>query len=284
VCLYHPEIPFCDEPPLRLDEKAEYSDICLVISSWLRYHGDLANARTALRGRVKKSIEVLSDDIPWNDVDAFLSLFQTFLTAADSDEDLSGALYLTKAWYRDYLREAKRDNPISEGGVAESLNQVHLADDETQVPDDEVSERRISYTIDYFAECSNCKCEMRSICHWYLCCCCPFMMLCQWCYRDIKSTLSQDGASHPSGICDPGHEFYYTGGPLLAFERVPEGMMVLDSLDGKRRTAWIEEWKDQLSEKWETADFAFEGGLSAWCMRVLPEPQRSRWARFFQCT
>jgi tetratricopeptide (TPR) repeat protein len=283
VCLYHPEIPFCDEPPLRLDEKAEYSDICLVISSWLRYHGDLANARTALRGRVKKSIEVLSDDIPWNDVDAFLSLFQTFLTAADSDEDLSGALYLTKAWYRDYLREAKRDNPISEGGVAESLNQVHLADDETQVPDDEVSERRISYTIDYFAECSNCKCEMRSICHWYLCCCCPFMMLCQWCYRDIKSTLSQDGASHPSGICDPGHEFYYTGGPLLAFERVPEGMMVLDSLDGKRRTAWIEEWKDQLSEKWETADFAFEGGLSAWCMRVLPEPQRSRWARFFQC-
>jgi hypothetical protein len=60
---------------------------------------------------VKKSIEVLSDDIPWNDVDAFLSLFQTFLTAADSDEDLSGALYLTKAWYRDYLREATRDNP-----------------------------------------------------------------------------------------------------------------------------------------------------------------------------
>jgi hypothetical protein len=59
-------------------------------------------------------------------------------------------------------------------------------------------------------------------------------------------------------------------------------MMVLDSLDGKRRTAWIEEWKDQLSEKWETADFAFEGGLSAWCMRVLPEPQRSRWATFFR--
>ncbi|PKX92831.1 NACHT domain protein [Aspergillus novofumigatus IBT 16806] len=235
-------IPFCDEPPLRLDEKAD----------WLRYH--------ALRGRVKKSIELLSDDVPFNDDDAFLSLFQT-------DEDLSGALYLTKAWYRDYLRETKRDNPVSEAGVAESLNQ-------TQVPDDEVFERRISYTINYFAECSNCKCEMRSICHWYFCCCCPFMMLCQWCYRDIKSALSEDGASHPPGICDPQHEFYYTGGPLQAFERVPEGMM--------RRTAWIEEWKDQLSEKWETADFAFEGGLSAWCMRVLPEPQRSRWATFFR--
>lgn len=281
VCLCNPEIPLCDEPPLRLDEKAEYSDICLVISSWLRYHGDLANARTALRGRVKKSIELLSDDDPSNDDDAFLSLFQTLLTAADSDEDLSGALYCTKAWYKDCLREAKSDHRMSEGGVAESLNQVHLVADETQVPDDGVSERRISYTIDYFAECSNCKCEMKSICHWYFCLCCPFMMLCQWCYHEIQSALSQDGTSHPQGICDPQHEFYYTGGPLRAVERVPEGMTVLDGLDGTKRTAWIEEWKHQLSEKWETADFAFAGGLSAWCMRILPEPQRSRWARLF---
>ncbi|GIC90947.1 NACHT domain protein [Aspergillus udagawae] len=295
VCLYHPEIPFCDGSPLRLDKTAEFSDICLVISSWLRDHGDLANARTALRGRVKKSIELLADDDPSNDDDAFIGLFLTFLAAADSGEDLNGVLYLTKAWYRDYLPGGKKDNPISESltvscddsgnfqdGVAESLNQVHLADDKTQRPDEEFSERQSVYTIDYFAECSNCKCEMRSICHWYLCRSCPFVMLCQWCYHDIQSAISQSGASHPPGICDPRHEFYYTGSPLRPSERVPEGMMMLESSDGKRQTIWIEEWKDKLSEKWETEDFAFEGGLSAWCMRVLPEPQRTRWATFFK--
>ena len=295
VCLYHPEIPFCDGSPLELDKTAEFSDICLVISSWLRDHGDLANARTALRGRVMKSIELLSDDDPSNDDDAFISLFLTFLTGVDADEDLNGALYLTKDWYRDYLRGVKKDNPISEAvaascddsrslqdGIAESLNQMHLADDEIQRPDGEFSERQSSYTIDYFAECSNCKCEMRSICHWYFCRSCPFMMLCQWCYHDIQSAISQSGASNPAGICDPQHEFYYTGSPLRPSERVPEGMMALETSTGKRQTVWIEEWKDKLSEKWGAADFSFEGGLSAWCMRVLPEPQRSRWATFFR--
>ncbi|KAJ6182853.1 hypothetical protein N7485_001495 [Penicillium canescens] len=295
VCLYHPEIPLCDWSPLRLDKTAEFSDICLVISSWLRDHGDLANARTALRGRVMKSIELLSDDDPSNDDDALISLFLTFLTDVDSDEDLNGALYLTKAWYRDYLRGAKKDNLISEAvavpcddsgafqdGVAESLNQVHLADDETQRPDAEFSERQSSYTIDYFAECSKCKCGMRSICHWYFCRSCPFMMLCQWCYHDIQSAISQSGASHLPGICDPQHEFYYTGSPLRPSERVPEGMMALETSNGKRQIIWIEDWKDKLSEKWGAADFAFEGGLSAWCMRVLPKPQRSRWATLFR--
>ncbi|KAF7159523.1 hypothetical protein CNMCM5623_004861 [Aspergillus felis] len=296
VCLYHPEIPFCEGPPLALDEKAEFSDLCLVISSWLRDHGDLANARTALRGRVKKSIELLSDDDPSNDVNAFKSLFLTFLAAADSDEDLNGALYLIKSWYRDYLQGGKKDNPLSEAvgvsynndansvqdGVAETLNQVHLADDETQGPDDEFSERQIAYRIAYLAECSNCKYEMSSICHWYLCRSCPFTMLCQCCYQEIQSAISESGASHPPGICDPRHEFYYSGSPLRPSERAPEGMMMLESSYGKRQTIWIEEWKDKLSEKWETEDFALEGGLSAWCMQVLPEPQRSRWATFFR--
>ncbi|RAL12406.1 NACHT domain protein [Aspergillus homomorphus CBS 101889] len=257
VCLYRPEVPCCTKPPLRFDEKTECSDICLVISSWLRDHGDITNAREALRGRVRGSIDLLSADGPSNDYEAFMSLFRTFLVAADSDEDLNGALYLLKVWHRDCLRQAKR----------------HLPDDEIEGPDDE----DFPFSIDQLAECSNCKREMNSICHWYFCRSCPLTALCRQCYCDIRSTTS-----HPRGICNPQHEFHYTGPPLRASERVPEGMMVLESSDGKKQTIRIEEWKDKLSEKWGAADFAFEGGLSAWCMRALPEPQKSWWATFFR--
>ncbi|KAJ5982169.1 hypothetical protein N7451_012269 [Penicillium sp. IBT 35674x] len=257
VCLYHPEAPFCAKSPLRLDEKSKSGDICLVISSWLRDHEDITNAREALRGRVKSSIELLSDDGPSNDDGAIMILFSTFLVAADSYDDLNGALYLLKVWHRDCLRQAKR----------------HLPDDGTEGPDDD----DFPFSIDQLAECSNCKREMNSICHWYFCRSCPLTAICRRCYHGIPST-----ASHIRGICDPRHSFYYTGPPLQPSECVPEGMMVLESSDGNRQTIWIEEWKNKLSEKWGTEDFAFEGGLSAWCMRVLPEPQRSRWATFFR--
>ncbi|OJJ60340.1 hypothetical protein ASPSYDRAFT_148309 [Aspergillus sydowii CBS 593.65] len=262
VCLYRPEVPFCTKPPLRLDESAESSGICLVISRWLRDHGDITNAREVLRGRVKRSIHLLSDDRPSNDDEALRSLFSTFLVAADADSDeyLNGALYLLKVWHRDCLRQAKRHR---------------RPDDKTEAPDDD--EDDFPFSIDQLAECSSCKREMSSICHWYFCRSCPLTALCRRCYQDIQSA-----GSHPRGLCDPQHEFYYTGPALRASECVPEGMMVLEGSNGKRQTIRIDDWKDKLSEKWRTADPAFEGGLSAWCMRALPEPQRSRWATFFR--
>jgi tetratricopeptide (TPR) repeat protein len=257
VCLYHPEVPLSTKSLLRLDENTESSDICLVISSWLRDQGDITNAREALRGRVKRTIELLSDNGPSNDDKAFMILFRTFLVAADSHEDLNGALYLLKVWHRDCLQQAKR----------------HLPDDGNERPEDD----DFPFPIDQLAECSNCKREMNSICHWYFCRSCPLTAICRRCYHGIGSATS-----HLRGICDPRHEFYYTGTPLRPSELVPAGMMVLESSDGKRQTIRIEEWKDALSKKWGAEDFAFEGGLSAWCMRVLPEPQRSRWAIFFR--
>ena len=98
VCLYHPEIPFCDGEPLTLGADAEFGDICLVISSWLRKNGDYANARKALCGRVKKCLEMLTDDDPSNDGDSWIELFKTFLVDTHSDEDLSGTLYMIKTW------------------------------------------------------------------------------------------------------------------------------------------------------------------------------------------
>jgi hypothetical protein len=65
-------------------------------------------------------------------------------------------------------------------------------------------------------------------------------------------------------------------------EDVPEGIIPVVSSDGNRRVIWIEDWKDGLVKKWEITDFSFDGGLSAWCMRVLPEPQRTRWAKMFK--
>jgi hypothetical protein len=55
-------------------------------------------------------------------------------------------------------------------------------------------------------------------------------------------------------------------------------MVPLVSAAGEKQVIWIEEWKERLAKKWEIEDFGFEDELSAWCMRVLPEPQRSRFA------
>jgi hypothetical protein len=291
VCLYHPDIPLCEGEPLVLDESDESGEICLFVSSWLRDHGDIPNARKALCGLVKRFVE---QDF-FND-DFIFGLFKTFLIAVDSDEDLNGALYLLKARYEE-MRKRDKDYLTSEtaavsqvqsaiGGQhddSEDLGHLHSANDSIQETVDEDSEEEIFHMLDPISECAHCKCDFGQICHWYFCRTCPLMKLCRRCYREIQSALSNpDTANHFRGICDPQHEFYYSGPPLRPHECVPEDMMVLQSADGNKETIRIEEWKHRLSKKWETADFAFEGGLSSWCMTVLPEPQRSRWATLFQ--
>jgi tetratricopeptide (TPR) repeat protein len=295
VCLNHPDSTLYEGAPLVLDESAESSDICLFVSSFLRDHGDTPNARKALRGRVKGLIEQLPDDDNFAGEDCLIGLFKIFLVAMNSDEDLNGVMYLLKARYEAFRRSVEEwrkfqasgssqdSSPISgQHGASDNISQVQSANDRMQETVDEFSEQEVSHIYDPINECAHCKCEFRSIYHWYFCRSCPLMMLCQHCYRGYISAISKmDTADHVPGICDPRHEFFYTGLPLRPEECVPNGMMVLES-SNNRQTISIKEWKDRLSRKWETADFAFEGGLLSWCMQVLPEPQRSRWAAFFQ--
>lgn len=296
VCLYHPDIPLGEEAPLVLDESEESGDIYLFVSSWLRDHGDIPNSRKALCGRVKSFIEEQSEDWVFISATNLIGLFKTFLIAMDSEEDLNGALYLLKARH-EQMRKGGKDYLISEAALVSQNHsasseqhgdpidpsQVQSANDEIHETVDEVDEEEIILTIDPSSECAHCKCEFGPIYHWYFCRSCPLMMLCRRCYAEIQSDSSNpDTANHARGICDPRHEFFYSGPLLRPNEFVPEDMMVLESADGEKQTIKIKEWKDRLSKKWETADFAFEGGLSAWCMTVLPEPQRSRWATLFK--
>lgn len=287
VCLYHPEISFCRGGPLTLDVDAESSDICLVISSWLRDHGDLANARKALCGRVKKCIALLSDDDPFNDGDAWVALFKTFLLARDSDEDLSIALYLIKAWRM--IFNMKTPMPNSEVEAAEISGETHLEDDKAVEPNDEKEneEQWIGMwdSTDPFTECANCKLVVDSVSHWYFCRSCPHTALCLRCYPEIRGSSSNTTLyQHAPRTCNTQHKFYYSGNPLLSLECLERSMVPLTSTssDGQIQTMWLEEWKDRLEEKWKTKGFEFEGGLSAWCMQVLPEVQRERWATFFK--
>ncbi|RAO68317.1 uncharacterized protein BHQ10_004329 [Talaromyces amestolkiae] len=296
VCLYHPDIPSYEEAPLLLDESDESGDICLFVSSWLRDHDDAANARVALRGRVKSFTKQFPNDRDFIDDISLIGLFNTFLIATDCDEDLNEALYLLKVGYEEIKKRNKEHLRLETAAVAqdhkaisgqhgdsENASQLPSADGETQETTEEVPEDQIYHILDDISECAHCKCDFYSICHWYFCRSCPLMKLCRRCYRDMQSTISNaDTASHFQGICDPRHEFFYSGPPLRPDECVPEGLMVLQSPDGEKQTINIGEWKEKLSEKWETADFVFEGGLSSWCMQVLPEPQRSRWATFFK--
>lgn len=296
VCLYYPEVPSYEGSPLLLDDSDEFGNICLYVSSWLRDHGDIPNALNALRGRVKDSTKQRSDDRDFIDNISLYSLFNTFLIATDSEEDLNGVLYLLKVRHeeknrrtKDYLPSktaavAQDHNAISEQhGESENASQLPSANGETQETIDVAPEDQSYSIFDIFNECAHCKCNFGPIHHWYFCRSCPLMKLCRRCYRDMQSVISDpDTVNHFQGICDPRHEFFYSGPRLRPDECVPRDMMVLQSPDGEKRTIKIGEWKEKLSEKWETANFVFEGGLSSWCMQVLPEPQRSRWATFFK--
>lgn len=293
LCLDDADIPFCERPPLILKENSELDDICLVLSSWLQDRGDIANARDALRWCVKECISLLSDDDPSNDIDAYMRLFRVFLAVKDSDEDLGAALYLIKqepeprtsvARNRTGATNLSDDDVQLE--VSDALQNVQLTDGEdpcldsgTDADDDDIYDALYPDIVyDRCTDCSGCKREIGTMQHWYFCRSCAFSTICRRCYRQCES----GDLSKIPGICDPDHKFFYTDPLLRSSERVPKGMVPLISPDGEKQIIWIEEWKDRLAEKWETADFAFAGGLSAWCMRVLPEPQRTRWATFFQ--
>ncbi|CAI7592439.1 unnamed protein product [Penicillium discolor] len=298
LCLDDADIPSCERPPLILKENSELDDICLVLSSWLRDRGDTANARDALRWCVKECISLLSDDDPSNDIDAYIRLFGVFIAVTDSDEDLEAALYLIKqeteprtSVARNMTGDTKSSDDDAQLEVSDALQNVQLADHEDQCldagtgdddeDDDDIDDALKLYAdtvYDRCTDCSGCKRGTGTMQHWYFCRSCAFSTICRQCYRQCES----GGLSKIPGICNPEHKFFYTGRLLRPSERVPKGMVPLISSDGEKQIIWIEEWKDRLAEKWETADFAFAGGLSSWCMRVLPEPQRTRWAAFFQ--
>ncbi|KFY87295.1 hypothetical protein V500_07098 [Pseudogymnoascus sp. VKM F-4518 (FW-2643)] len=303
LCLSDADIPFVERSPLVLDKDAEYSDVCLVISSWLHDHGDLINSRNALRGRVRQGVSRLSGYDPSNDIGGFVRLFRTFLTATDSDADLGAALHLIKL-YDDrelgvynkgqFLLNMLHDD--TQGDLSESLDRVRVADARARDEDagvytsvDSVWGVENRFSNDPMTECSSCRCEIETIHWWYFCRSCPNKGLCRRCYRQLQppvlanpdDTPPSASDKMPPGVCGPQHKFYYTGLLGRPDEHVPTNMVPLVSTTGETQEIWIEEWKDRLEEEWETADFEFEGGLSAWCSRVLPEPQRTRWATFF---
>ncbi|OBT88509.1 hypothetical protein VE02_03445 [Pseudogymnoascus sp. 03VT05] len=278
LCLSDEDISFAERSPIALDKDAEYSDVFLVISSWRRNHGDMVNARNALRGRVRQCVSLLSDDDPWNDNTAFLSLFKSFLATGDSDTDLGAVLYLVQLDNQQKVRiyEKRRFSPDvphgdTQGDLSESLGRVQLDDAMARDKDtgvdadlDDVSGVPNWFCADFMTECSGCRSLIETF-HWrHSCRSCTNKGICRRCYLQFHSpALANPDDAAPStpdkirvGVCDPQHEFYYTGPYLRSDDLVPE-------------------------EEWETADFEFEGGLSAWCSRVLPEPQRTRWATFF---
>jgi tetratricopeptide (TPR) repeat protein len=288
VCLEQPDIPPSEQCPLALDAVEQVNEACLVISMWLQKHGDVANAREALRGRMKHCIALLSDDDVSNDRHAFMTLFKTFVADPDSREDQGASLHLLKdtdelamSSYNAVIRR-RGANGVVPGELSQSLEDSRLTDEkaENQDDDDIDADGLNVWSLDkYLDECVNCRRELANIHFWYFCRSCPYTTLCRRCYRELK------GRPHPSGLfgtCSPEHEFIYTGGLLRPTELVDDGMVPLVSADGDRRVIWVESWKDRLAEKWKTKDFEYEGGLTAWCMRVLPEPQRTRWAAFFQ--
>ncbi|KAL2820127.1 hypothetical protein BJX63DRAFT_428448 [Aspergillus granulosus] len=287
VCLDRPEISPSEHGPLALGSDDQIDEACLVLSMWLRKHGDIANSREALRGRVKHCVALLSDDDLSNDEDAYRCLFKTFIADPDSDEDREAALYLIKVpqerqldMYNNVTQLRDASNDAGEQ-VSGSLKGIARMDDKVGSRDDasDAEDLNVWSLSDDLSECLRCRKGIANIHFWYFCRSRPYATVCRRCYRELQSTGDPTGIL---SICGAEDEFIYTGGFLCESERVDDGMVPLVSAAGERRVIWVEEWKDSLAKKWETKNFEFEGGLSAWCMRVLPEPQRTRWAAFFR--
>ncbi|KAJ5896806.1 Tetratricopeptide-like helical [Penicillium subrubescens] len=288
LCLSDTDIPSSESFPITLGTAADSSDACLIISSWLQNHGDPNNARHVLRGRVKACVALLSDDDPTNDEDAFISLFKTFMIDSGSEEDLGAALYWIKQdnerlikRYDDEERDAEKSKDGA--GLVGSLGKTNLEDNSEDMNSaDSLDALNIWFTCDALTMCSICTQQIKSIHGWYYCRSCPYKTCCRECSGKHQRIGNSSGLYKCLGVCDDEHNFFYTGGLLQTAERVPDGMVPVVSSDGDRNAIWIEDWKDGLAKKWETADFTFDGGLSAWCIRVLPEPQRTRWATMFK--
>ncbi|KAJ5404393.1 hypothetical protein N7509_004264 [Penicillium cosmopolitanum] len=292
LCL-EDERPICWKwPQLTLDGSFDFSGISLLLSTWFRNRGDYASARDTLRWCVKGCLSLLTDDDPANDTEAYVGLFKVSLLATDSDADLEAALYMIKhdteprmlVFHNSATASIKADSD-SQMGIFDELGTLHLtgnkidsleSDSDDSWIDDIAS---VGFVSDHLTECSSCKRDISNLYHGWFCRSCPFSALCQRCYRILESDIL-----HPfAGICNPEHQFFFTGSLLRPSERVPEGMVPLISSTGEKQDIWVEEWKDRLTEKWESTEFAFpDDGLLAWCMHALPEPQKTRWATVFK--
>ncbi|KAJ6134390.1 hypothetical protein N7523_000712 [Penicillium sp. IBT 18751x] len=294
TCLYWPKIPFYgNHPPAFVED--DILEVSLIVSSWLLDNGDMVHARQLLGEVVRRCIALLSDDTPANDIDAFVILFKVFLKIEDSDEDLRAALYLIKGWDKESVDPAPGDDVVGavQTDVSTMLETVRLADDEAQIQNEDPEDDWAAPYDDWFptdptTHCSTCKDVIRSLNRWHFCRSCPLTVLCHRCYLELqsKSNLTQD---HPRGFvgkCSPQHKFFYSGEALRQAGSVPKGMVPLIGTDGKRQVVWIDEWKEKLAEKWVGAGKEQlnldVGGLSAWCLQVLPEVQRDRWGQFFK--
>ncbi|CAI7642866.1 unnamed protein product [Penicillium pancosmium] len=269
LCLGDVNIPSCEAFQIVLDTAAELSDACLVISSWLQRHGYPDEAKHVLRGRMRACVALLSDDASKNDEDTFKALFHTFLMEPSSEEDLGAALYCVKESQERAIKAYHEE-------------ECDTWDSENIDSTDGHEKWHVQFMRDELTRCSICIQCISIIQGWYYCRSCPLKTCCRQCASKHRPVANDSGTSKCPGICDDDHDFFYTGGHIRDTERVPEGMVAFFTSGGESNAIWIEDWKDRLVKKWETADFTFDGGLSAWCMSILPEPQKARWARMFK--
>lgn len=265
---------------LQLIEEPVDSDVNLVMANWCHLHGNGNKARDLLRGRVQKCVELLSDDDPSNDIDAYVMLFTTCLAMRDIDADVAGALYLMKAWK--YQPDSNpsgaqhertgRNEQRDEGPITELMADNNGADTAGEEPSiDDISYKLTSLpqpqpapitdptkpsipaidlpdvdfqSPDITAECENCQIQRHTWSGWYFCRFCPMVQLCAGCFNLLRS------GDWKNQICDSDHEFFFTGDPLCVEEMVPNGKVPVGD-----KVIWIEEWKDRLKEEWRTDEF-----------------------------
>jgi hypothetical protein len=292
LCLENQKPLFWKWPPLTLDEGFDFSDVSLLLSAWLRDQGDYASAGDALRWRVKGCLSLLSDVDPTNDTDAFVGLFKVFLLATDSDADLKAALYMIKhnierrmPVFHSRTTTSIKTDIDSQIGISDEIETLQLTGNkvdslESDIDDDWINDlASVGFLTDPLTECSSCKRDISNLYHGWFCRSCAFSALCQRCHKRLES----DNLNPLASVCDPEHRFFFTGSFLRPSERVPEGMVPLVSATGEKQVIWVEDWKDRLAEKWKSSKIEFpDGGFLAWCMYVLPEPQKTRWATVFK--
>lgn len=275
---------------LATNDETYYSDINLHIWGWYtrgRWRESDYEARVFLRGRVQKCVDLLSDDDPSSDIEAYIMLFKTLLVTTANDDDLRATLYLMKAWKRvpfdpisdvskklsqgrNTVVEEDHDGRNSSSGSSEKLrgasdaasegdpttigSEVHANRGHSPAtPPQDGNDTPPSAQIEDDIQSLDVKVECEG-CHlsrrtWSGWHVCRFciFMFCSECFSKLQ--VGDWGRQ----ICSAKHEFFFTGSPLMAEQLVPRGKVPFGN-----EMMWIKDWKFALVEKWHTAAFRLD--------------------------
>lgn len=262
--------------------EASYSDAALMLATWYREHGNINEARNCSRACVIQALDMLSDDDPYNDSNAWIALSQSLLKAGDRVNAMAAYAIVVQEFDNIKAAIAKRkhktpvvsettttspdDEPSSNvlPSAMSDLDIVPTANNTTPLrpaipgaahPRSYISSTLTSsstsipeaITSDWFCD-GQCRRGADSWKELHICEICPgSVCFCEQCIDLVKA------AKLEFRVCDPNHKWYQAypireGWGRVAGDTASEGGSGMILVNG--RVVELDVWMKGLREEW----------------------------------